>query len=42
MTRCLLYEGTRTEEFGQSYVRSAATSVAKSENSPQFFYIILR
>ena len=30
------------EEFGQNYVRSAATSVDKSENSPQFSYIILR
>ena len=30
------------EEFGQNYLRSAATSVDKSENSPQFFYIILR
>ena len=28
---------TRAEEFGQNYVRSAATSVDKSENSPQFF-----
>ena len=33
---------TRAEEFGQNYVRSAATSVDKSENSPQFSYIILR
>ena len=33
---------TRAEEFGQKYVRSAATSVDKSENSPQFSYIILR
>ena len=34
--------GSRAEEFGQNYVRSAATSVDKSENSPQFSYIILR
>ena len=33
---------TRAEEFGQNYVRSAATTVDKSENSPQFSYIILR
>ena len=33
---------SRAEEFGQNYVRSAATSVDKSENSPQFSYIILR
>ena len=33
---------TRAEEFGQNYVRSAATSVDKSENSPQFSYVILR
>ena len=32
---------TRAEEFGQNYVRSVATSVDKSENSPQFSYIIL-
>ena len=32
----------RAEKFGQNYVRSAATSVEKSENSPQFSYIILR
>ena len=32
----------RAEEFGQNYVRSAATSVDKLENSPQFSYIILR
>ena len=33
---------TRAEEFGQNYVRSAANSVDKSKNSPQFSYIILR
>ena len=31
---------SRAEEFGQNYVRSAATSVDKSEKSPQFSYII--
>ena len=29
-------EPARAEKFGQNYVRSAATSVDKSENSPQF------
>ena len=33
---------SRAEEFSQNYVRSAATSVDKSENSPQFSYINLR
>ena len=37
-----LFLFARAEEFGQNYVRSAATSVDKSENSPQFSYIILR
>ena len=41
---CIRIDGnnSRAEEFGQNYVRSAATSVDKSENSPQFSYIILR
>ena len=39
---CRKYAHTRAEEFGQNYVRSAATSVDKSENSPQFSYKILR
>ena len=38
----ILLNISRAEEFGQNYVRSAATSVDKSENSPQFSYIILR
>ena len=38
----LLLQITRAEEFCQNYVISAETSVDKSENSPQFSYIILR
>ena len=40
--RGFLKQQTQDEEFGQNYVRSAATSVDKSENSPQFSYINLR
>ena len=39
---CVCVCVSRAEEFGQNYIRSAATSVDKSENSPQFSYIILR
>ena len=35
-TNLNIYDPSRAEEFSQNYVRSAATSVDKSENSPQF------
>ena len=36
--RSWFFSSHRAEEFGQNYVRSAATSVDKLENSPHFSY----